>query len=249
MYGEIRRKMALLKSKEPYGERLCAFFRETDRADWVFSCLRLSGSALTRESVQKILRGEIVADVALSDHLKLHAYAQAMNKLENMKEMRYDLLCSSGIRALYRAVFEEEPHYRRRDPVILQWDYLPPHFSDLETEMNGLYGRVAQWEDGAQLPDGTQANSLLRACLLHMGLLEAYPFEEKTEDLARYALLYEMMCAGLPVTVIPMSEQEYNVCVMNFLRSRDILPFYRVMERAVYNKLETMLQIAAEDEI
>ena len=248
MYGEIQRKPALLESRKPYGERLELFLKETDQVDWIFSCLRLSGSALTRESVQKILRGELVTDVALSDHLKLHNYVDAMKRLTGMKEMRYDLLCRSGIWALYQSVFDVEPQYRRRDPVLPQWDYLPPHFMELEEEMTALYKDVARWEDGAELSDGRRSNHLLQACMLHMRLLEVYPFGEETEDLARYALLYEMLCAGLPVTVIPMSEQEYNMCIMKFLRSGDILPFYQVMERAVYNKLEVMLQITAEEE-
>ncbi|MBO5666395.1 MAG: hypothetical protein J6S45_02995, partial [Firmicutes bacterium] len=78
---------------------------------------------------------------------------------------------------------------------------------------------------------------------------EVYPFGEETEDLARFALLYEMTCSGFPVTVISMSEQEYNICVMDFLRTGDIRPFYKAMERAVYNKLEVILQVTAEEEL
>lgn len=243
MYGEIQKKSAILESRKPYSDQVCAFLEETDRTDWVFSCLRLSGSSLTKESVEKILRGELVTDVPLSDHLRLHTYTDAMKRLVDMKEMRYDLLCHSGMKALYQAVFEEEPQYRRNDPLLPQWDYLPPHFLRLEEEMTALYAWADRWGEGERLSDGTRSNPLLQACMFHMTLLEVYPFGERTEDLARYALLYMMMCAGFPVTVIPMSEQEYNVCIMNFLRNGDIRPFYRAMERAVYNKLEVMLQI------
>ncbi|MBQ8589792.1 MAG: Fic family protein [Firmicutes bacterium] len=248
MYGEIRRKLALTEARKPYDEKIGAFLTQTDRVDWIFSCLRLSGSPLTKESVRKILQGELVTDVPLSDHQKLHDYVDAMKRLSDMKEMQYDLLSRSGISTLYRAVYDEEPQYRRRDPVLHQWDYLPPHFTELEEQMTLLYAQVAEWNDGAELSDGSRSNPLYRACYLHMRLLEVYPFGEASEDLARFALLYEMICAGLPVTVIPMSEQEYHTCVMNFLRTGDILPFYRVMERAVFNKLEVILQMTAEDE-
>ncbi|MBQ6949346.1 MAG: hypothetical protein IJN41_06630 [Firmicutes bacterium] len=248
MYGEIQRKSALVESRKPYGERLIQFLKETDQVDWIFSCLRLGGSVLTKESVRKILQGELVTDVALADHLKLHRYVEAMKRLEGMKEMQYDLLSSSGMKKLYEALYDEEPHYRRRDPVLPQWDHLPPHFTELEEQMSLLYSEVDEWKEGAELSDGSRSNPLLQACYLHMRLLEVYPFGEETEDLARFALLYEMNCAGYPVTVISMSEQEYNICVMNFLRTGDIRPFYRVMERAVYNKLEVILQITAEDE-
>ncbi|MBO4992341.1 MAG: Fic family protein [Firmicutes bacterium] len=246
MYGEIRRKLTLLESGKPWGDQLCDFLRQTDQTDWIFSCLRLSGSALSRESVQKILRGELVTDVALSDHLKLHSYVEAMKGLEDMREMHYDILCRSGIHALYQAVYREDPQYRRRDPVLPQWDYLTPHFTELEEKMTALYQEAERWKDGAPLSDGHRSNPLLQACVVHMGLMEIYPFGEQTEELARFAMLYIMLCAGLPVTVIAMSEQEYNVCIMNYLRSGDILPFYRVMERSVYNKVEVLLQITAE---
>ena len=248
MYSEIQRKRALVESRRPFGERLETFLKETDQVDWIFSCLRLGGSVLTRESVRKILQGELVTDVALSDHLKLHNYVEAMKRLEGMREMQYDLLSTSGMKKLYQAVYDEEPQYRRRDPVIHQWDHLPPHFTELEEQMNLLYSQVDDWKEGAELSDGSRSNPLLQACYLHMRLLEVYPFGEETEDLARFALLYEMLCAGFPVTVISMSEQEYNICVMDFLRTGDIRPFYKAMERAVYNKLEVILQITAEEE-
>ena len=248
MYSEIQRKRALVESRRPFGERLETFLKETDQVDWIFSCLRLGGSVLTRESVRKILQGELVTDVALSDHLKLHNYVEAMKRLEGMREMQYDLLSTSGMKKLYQAVYDEEPQYRRRDPVIHQWDHLPPHFTELEEQMSLLYSQVDDWKEGAELSDGSRSNPLLQACYLHMRLLEVYPFGEETEDLARFALLYEMLCAGFPVTVISMSEQEYNICVMDFLRTGDIRPFYKAMERAVYNKLEVILQITAEEE-
>ena len=248
MYSEIQRKRALVESRRPFGERLETFLKETDQVDWIFSCLRLGGSVLTRESVRKILQGELVTDVALSDHLKLHNYVEAMKRLEGMREMQYDLLSTSGMKKLYQAVYDEEPQYRRRDPVIHQWDHLPPHFTELEEQMSLLYSQVDDWKEGAELSDGSRSNPLLQACYLHMRLLEVYPFGEETEDRARFALLYEMLCAGFPVTVISMSEQEYNICVMDFLRTGDIRPFYKAMERAVYNKLEVILQITAEEE-
>ena len=248
MYSEIQRKRALVESRRPFGERLEQFLKETDQVDWIFSCLRLEGSALTRESVRKILQGELVTDVALSDHLKLHNYVEAMKRLTGMREMQYDLLSASGMTKLYQAVYDIEPQYRRRDPVIHQWDHLPPHFTELEEQMSLLYSQVDDWKEGAELSDGSRSNPLLQACYLHMRLLEVYPYGEETEDLARFALLYEMLCAGFPVTVISMSEQEYNICVMDFLRTGDIRPFYKAMERAVYNKLEVILQITAEEE-
>ena len=248
MYGEIQRKLNVLESRKPYNAHAEAFLQESDRVDWIFSCLRLSGSILTKESIQKILRGELVTDVALNDHLKLHSYVEAMKRLSGMKEMHYDLLSHSGIRALYQAVYDQDPEYRRRDPVLHQWDYLPPHFTELDEQMMLLYSQVEEWHDGALLSDGTRSNPLYQACYLHMRLLEVYPFGEETSDLAHFAMLYNMMCAGLPVAVISMSEQEYNHCVMDFLRTGDIRPFYRSMERAVYNKLEVILQITAEDE-
>jgi len=248
MYSEIQRKLTLVQSRKPYEDRLTRFLKETDQTDWIFSCLRLSGSALTRESVQKILKGELVTDVALADHLKLHNYVDAMKRLDGMREMQYDLLSHSGMKKLYQAVYDEEPQYRRRDPVLHQWDHLPPHFTELEEQMSLLYSQVDDWKDGAELSDGSRSNPLLQACCLHMRLLEVYPFGEETEDLARFALLYEMTRAGFPVTVISMSEQEYNICIMDYLKTGDIRPFYRAMERAVYNKLEVILQITAEDE-
>lgn len=239
MYDEIQRKLARLSARKPYGESVEAYLAETDLTDWIFSCLRLSGSDLTRESVQKILRGEIVSDVALNQHQQLYSCTGAMKRLQDMKEMRYDLLCDSGIRKLYQVVFQREGEYRRRDPILPQWDYMPPHFSEVEEQMGLFYSQVAQ-EDH---------NPLMRACRIHMKLLEIYPFGQESEDLARYALLYEMLCADLPVTVISMSEQEYNVCVMNYLKTDDPLPFYMSMERAVYNKVEVMLQMTASDDM
>ncbi len=259
MYDEIQQKLALLGQKKPCSTRMSARLKEMDLEDWMFSCLRLAGSDISRESIRKILREEVVTEVSLAEYQKVYRCAETFKALQDMKEMHCDLMCGSGIRRLYQAVFDEEPHYRQSNPVLQKWDYLPPHCREIKAQMEALYRQAANRDfcrgqaSGALqgAGDGRRAcawgeppwNPLWQACLIHMRMLEIYPFGEASEEISRYAMLYEMLCVGFPAAAVSMSKQEYDTCIARYLKTGDLQPFYMSMLRSVYNKIEVMLQL------
>ncbi len=128
---------------------------------------------------------------------------------------------------------------RRSNPTLFTLDYNPPHWKDIER----LLEEFIKWTY-EQAPDG---NEIMKAAYMHNKLIEIYPFEFYSESVATLLMYYSLMKDGYPVFELRLSEPEYNTAVMNYLKSHDIEPFYKALERSIYNKLEVLLQLTAED--
>lgn len=249
MYREIKKKILILKNRKPFNPETADYIAEMNRLDWISSCLKLSGTPVSREGVQKIMKGELLVDVSLKTHLLIHRYVDMIRHIESMLEMGTEL-SEKELIELYRMLFNPEPEtepdgtvtfYRRSNPVLVEWEYNPPYFDDVREQMGLIFHWAAQERVGIN-PD---MNPMLRAAVLHNKIAEIYPFGEESAVMARAAMLYELMSAGLPPVRLDMSEQEYNCAVVLYLRKEDSTPLYEVLEKSVYNQLELMAQLTS----
>ena len=117
-------------------------------------------------------------------------------------------------------------------------EYNPPHPSEIEEQMDILF----QWLGEADF----QSNPILRAAYLHNKLIEIYPFETHSEAVARMAMYYELIRNGYPPIMLNLSESEYYSAIKSYLKKEEIQPLYEPLERGIYNKLEIMMQLTAD---
>ena len=68
MYREIKKKKLILENRKPYRKEVSQFLDELNRVDWIYSSMRLDGNNLSRNSVERILKGEFLIDVSVKDH-------------------------------------------------------------------------------------------------------------------------------------------------------------------------------------
>lgn len=249
MYREIKKKVLILNNRKPYSEEITSYIGEMNQMDWITSCLRLSGMPVTQESVQKIIKGELLIDISLKNHQLIHRYVDVLKQIQNMREMGTELT-EKGLLQLYEILFEPEPEtdgegrytlYRRNNPVLVEWAYNPPHFNDVKEQMDILFQWLAV-EQGIANPD---MNPIHRAAALHNKMVEIYPFGENSVVMARVSMLYELMTAGFPPPRLTMSEQEYNGVIVLYLKKEDNMPLYDAVLKGVYNQLELMVQLTA----
>jgi Fic family protein len=132
----------------------------------------------------------------------------------------------------------EKQEYRRTNPVLIMLDYIPPHPSEIEEQMDILFQSMNT--------DDFQSNPILRAAYLHNKLVEIYPYESHSEAVARMALYYELIRNGYPPVLLNLSEQEYYSAIRSYLKKEEIQPLYEPLERGVYNKLEVMMQLTCD---
>lgn len=249
-YRQIKKKVLILKNRKPYNAEITAYMAERNQIDWIASCLSLSGTPISPESVKKIIGGELLVDISLNNHQLIHRYLSAMRHMQSMLEMGTNLT-EKGLLQIYEILYDpkaeaeqrgvEFSYYRMDDSIQETWDYRPVCAESIRNHMINLFRWLAL-EEGRINPD---LNPMLRAVTLHNKMIEIYPFSEYSPAMARAAMLYELMAAGLPPIRIAMSEQEYNCAIVLYLKKGDSEPFYDAVEEGVFNQLDIMVQLTA----
>lgn len=238
MFREIKKKKLILENRKPYSREAILYMVELDQVDWVYSSMHLDGSSITRQGVQRILKGEFLVEATVEDHLLVENHKSAMKLAYNMADMGTELDIKY-IFKLYEALADpDQLEYRKKNPVLVSFDYNPPHPQDIEEQMN----RLVHWMNH----DTCDSNPLLKAAYLHNKLLEIYPFEFYTEAVARTLMNYELIRNAYPPVYLDLREQEYHKGIMAYLKKGEIHPIYSVLERSVFQKMEIMLQLTNE---
>jgi hypothetical protein len=237
VYREIKKKRLILDNRKPFKSEVAAYIRELNTLDWISSSIRLDGMTISKENILKIIRGEFVTDCSIAEHLQVRNYCDVIKLVEDMTGMGIQLTVTY-IFKLYQALAKPDVLvYRRSNPVLREIDYIPPHFNDIDEQMEILI----QWLKAEDL----EANPIMKAAQLHNKMIEIYPFEDHTRSMARVVMQYELIRSGFPPILLQMSEQEDNLAIMNYLKTEDTTPLYDTLLRGVFNKLEVLLQLTS----
>ncbi len=238
MYREIKKKKLILDNRKPYKREAMWLIDEIRRIDWIYSSMKLDGSPLTKEAVERIYKGNFLTDISVKDHALISNYNEAISLAFEMADMGYYLSEKYMFRLLGILTGETEAEYRSNNPVLRMIGYNPPHFKEVDQQMEMLF----LWLHSGEY----QTNPIEKAAYLHNKIIEIYPYQIASEAMARMAAQYHLISNGLPPVLWNISEQEYYDALRLYLKNEDIKPIYDVLERSVFNKLEVMMQLTAE---
>lgn len=241
MFREIKKKKLILDNRKPYTKETAEFIEEINLVDWIYTSMRLDGSSIGKTSVQKIVKGEFLVDVTINDHSIIGDYQDAIGLAYDMADMEIELTEKYLFRFYQILANPEKLEYRRTNPILLMLDYIPPHPHEIEEQMDIMF----QWMNAYDF----QSNPILKAAYLHSKLVEIYPYETHSEAVARMAMYYELIRNGYPPVLLNLSEPEYYAAIRSYLKKEEIQPLYEPLERGVYNKLEIMMQLTADQSL
>ncbi|MBE6034278.1 Fic family protein [Aminipila sp.] len=242
MYQDILKKKKILDDRKPYSIEMRQQIKKMDFCELIYTSLHLDGSIITKEQVRRILEGEFVVEGTVEDHQAIENYIETLFFMENLMEMESDISLKILEDIHDVSCGTEGPIWRRNNPILYTLDYNPPHWQDIKELMNELI----RWTYSAD--QQFQGNKLLKAAHLHNKLIEIYPFQRNSESTARLAMYYSLMRDGYPIFELRLSESEYNNIIIDYLKYKKIEPFYKAIERGVFNKLDVILQLTAETE-
>ena len=241
MYKDIEEKLRVLNSKKPFRKEISLWIDESSLWGWVFTCLKLRGTPVEKGDVVSILRGELMENVPLEIYYFVHRYNDVYKDIKSNLQMK-NYLSAKLLNRYYCMIFEkEQPVYRQKNPVVYEWKYNPPHFRDIEDQLDLFFRSFAV--------DRKKQDPLTAAAVMHLRILEIYPYGEDSVTMAGIALLYLLMEMELPIPHLFVSEQEYNTQISTYLKSADISLFREMLGRSILNRLNVLLQVseAAED--
>ncbi|WP_164914349.1 Fic family protein [Aminipila luticellarii] len=240
MYQQILEKKLILDSRKPYSTEVRKQIKEMGRCDLIYTSLHLDGSPIKKEQLQRILQGDVVPEVTLNDHVAIERYLDTLTLMENLMGMESDVSLKVIEELHGMSCGTDRTVWRKSNPILYTLDYNPPHWQEIREKME----QFIKWSYQAE--EKLAGNILLKAAYLHHKMIEIYPFEQNSESTARLVLYYSLLRDGYPIFELRLSESEYNTSIIEYLKHKNIEPFYKAVERGIFNKLDVLLQMTEE---
>jgi len=238
MFREIKKKQLILENRKPFSKQISDYITELNKNDWICSSLRLDGSALTKTQIQRIIKGEFFEDQPLSFHARIERYNNLFKTTQELLEMSFSF--NKNLLHTFAKTLSDDnsAQYRRSNPILVSLNYNPPHPAEIAEQIDILM----TWF----FSDDMATNPLMKAACLHNRIIEVYPFESITEEIARASMYYYLMENGYPPFDLNLSESQYNIATSAYLKNENLEPFYNAIEQSLFTKMELLIQLTAE---
>ena len=191
--------------------------------------------------MEEILNGGMLQkDVPVGDYLFIENFSNVVRVAFNCIEMG-NYLDKHLLISVYRILTENENGYfRKNNPVVYAFNHVPELAVDIEEKLDAAVRRVYSKEAGD--------NIILKAMYIHNKLIDIYPFEEYSAELAIFAMNYYLMENGLAPINMPIDRQDYfNIvgeCLKDHRDKQEV--FYNFLNHAVYDKMKGTVEACRE---
>ena len=234
MIREIRKKLVVLSNRSPFPAAVKEYIDHLEKLDWIYMNLRLDGSPLSREEVEKILGGEMVINGRIMDHVLVERLGELRRELYDLVQRGLDV-SPELIRIIAAKAGADSTEFRKTTPQLVEYDYtpvLPAEIPGAMSDFLAFAGRRDEFE-----------NPFEKAASLHNRMLAIYPFKEGNQIAARALMEYYLLREGFPMAYLDMSESEYNGAFCDYCRSGSSKSLADLLTKAVLDRLELMIQL------
>ncbi|MDR0357591.1 MAG: hypothetical protein LBH63_04415 [Clostridiales Family XIII bacterium] len=238
MFAETEKKKDLLNARRPLSENLKDYEEALALFDLAYTSLKLDGSALTAEGVNRIIQGGIVEGVSLREHDEIESFRGILRVFADMLHMGVTLDRRELVRIYGVLTRDANPRFRSGSPILYHLDYTPTHYSDIPSALDRLFRELFARDYGG--------DCIRRAADMHDGIIAIYPFSERTETLAVMALQYELVRNGYPIAPLGLKDRDYNEMVANGIKSGDHDALYACVLDAVDQKIDLLLELSKD---
>jgi hypothetical protein len=239
MFAETADKNARLNARRPFPQHVQARADALALFDFAYTNLKLDGSVLTPEGVHLIIQGGFVPDVSLGEHNVIEDHKQLLRAFSDMLYMGTSIDRKQLLRLFGILTRDAHPAFRSGNPILYHLDYTPPYYGDIPDLLDKLFREIFVRDYGD--------DCIRRAVDIHDGIIAVYPFDERTETMARVALQYELLRNGFPVVPFDLTEQAYNAMVSNGVKNGAHEVLYAQILDAVDRKNDLIMKLLDQD--
>lgn len=212
--------------------------REVNKLDMIKGSLIIRNSNHENIAIDKIIEGELQKDVPVKDYVFIENFSNLIRVAYNCLEMG-NYLDKHFLISGYRILSEDENGYfRKSNPVVYSFNHVPAYSTDIEEKLDDAMRRVYSPKAGN--------NVILKAMYIHNKMIDIYPFEEYSGELAVFAMNYYLMENGITPINMPIDRREYFSIVGDCLKGKRQEEFYNFLCKAVYDKMEGTLEACKE---
>ena len=186
-------------------------------------------------NVGGILEGQLQKDVPVGDYLFIQNAYEVVKMAYNNIEMGNGV-DGNLLKSAYRILTEgQDSGYRNDNPVVYNFNHVPPHCSDVENRVNRSCQKIydEQFEDDV----------IAKAMYIHNAIIDIWPFADFNGEIAVFAMNYYLMEQGLMPIDMPMDRQDYFDLVAACLKGLRPDEEYAFIKDAVFQKMERAIDV------
>ena len=211
---------------------------EVNKLDMIKAALIVTNPNHEKVAIDKILEGELQKDVPVKNYVFIENFRNIIRVGYNCLEMG-NYLDKNFLISIYKMLTEDDNAYlRKSNPVIYAFNHVPDQSFDKEEKLDEALKRVYSKEAGD--------NVILKAMYIHNKIIDIYPFEEYSAEIAIFAMNYYLMENGLAPINMPMERENYFTIVGECLKGHRQEEFYNFLCKAVYDKMEGTIEACKE---
>ncbi len=234
MIREIRKKMVVLSNRSPFPAAVREYIDHLERLDWIHMNLKLDGSPLSRSETEKIMGGEMVMNGRIMDHVLIERLDCLRNELYDLLQRDIDV-SKEFFRFTAPILGAGWDEFRKTIPTLVEYGYTPLLPAEIPAAM-GDFLTFARREEEFE-------NPFEKAARLHNSFLAIYPYKEGNQIMARALMEYYLLRRGFPMVPVDVAEGRYNGMLAEFCRTKNSEPLAELLTKAVYDRLELMIQL------
>ena len=204
----------------------------------------IRGSLVSRNAhredvkIDEILSGELQRDLPVKDYIFIQNFRDVIRVAFICLEMG-NYLDKYLLLSAYRTLREDEgAYFRKNNPVIYSINHVPAHSLDIEEKLDDCLRRVYRKEAGSDV--------VLKAMYIHNKIMDIYPFEEYSAELAVFAMNYYLLEQGFMPVSMDMSRNDYLEIVGENLKGHRLEEFYAFLKSSITDNMEGTIDACRE---
>lgn len=192
-----------IDSFRPLSANITKNLREKLVVEWTYHSNAIEGNTLTMSETKVVLEGLTVGGKSVVEHLEALNHKQAIDYLIELTQTDTDL-SEAIIKNLHQLILKDiddknAGKYRGENVTISGANHIPPHHVLIPDFMQKLISEYhVYWKD---------YHPVVKACLLHGGLVKVHPFIDGNGRTARLLLNFELMKHGYTPIIIEKSKR------------------------------------------
>jgi len=212
--------------------------REVNKVDMIRGSMIARNTRHDIIAVDRILEGELQKDLPIGDYVFIQNFCEVLNMAYSNLEMGNSLDKNILIRA-YRILAEDpDGSFRKSNPVVYAFNHVPPHRTDIDALLTDAIRRVYSSKAGN--------NVVMKAMYVHNKMVDIYPFDEFSGELAVFAMNYYLMKESLMPVSLPIERQEYLDLVAACLKGTRQNEFYEFLYKTISDKMQRTIAACSE---
>ncbi|WP_367874609.1 Fic family protein [Luteolibacter sp. Populi] len=234
-FAEIDKLKARLDARRPLDPAIVRNLHEDLIVRWTYHSNAIEGNTLTLQETKVALEGITIGGKTLREHLEAINHRDAILYLESLvadpapfSEWQINSLHQLILRGIDN---DNAGRYRQVNVRISGAEHLPPDALKVAELMSGFL----DWYHGA----AASLHPVERAARVHSDFVKIHPFVDGNGRTSRLLMNLELVKAGFPAAVLPVSERlnYYQALDEDHVRGNG-QPFLELIARCVVQSFE-----------